>query len=156
MNSPVNDTNDNSYLPLGLVNALSLIRKDMLGLDQIRQRHRIPLSHMQVLFMLERSGEASVTEISKRFGIAKSNITPMVKRLISQGYVDRLRTGRDLRVVNIILRPEGKEKLRVIKQEMRAYFQQWLDQLEPDIQDEVVKDLTSLMSALLAYKKSTV
>jgi ABC-type antimicrobial peptide transport system permease subunit len=62
-----------------------------------------PLSHVQVLAMLQDAGTMSVSEISRRLGIAKPNITPLVDRLFECGYVDRQHDENDRRVVNIYL-----------------------------------------------------
>ena len=57
----------------------------------------------------------SVSEISRRLGIAKPNITPLVDRLFECGYVDRQHDENDRRVVNIVLMPAGEEKLAAIR-----------------------------------------
>ena len=57
----------------------------------------------------------SVSEISRRFGIAKPNITPLVDRLISAGLVERVRNKADRRVVDVYILDAGREKLREIQ-----------------------------------------
>ena len=61
-----------------LFQVMPLLRKRMLRLDGMQAEYGIPLSHVQVLAMLEEPGSMSVSEISRRFGIAKPNITPLV------------------------------------------------------------------------------
>ena len=69
--------------------ALPLIKKRLLHMDIVQKEHGTPLSHVQVLAMLQDVGMMSVSEISRRLGIAKPNITPLVDRLFEAGYVDR-------------------------------------------------------------------
>ena len=68
---------------------LPLIKKRLLHMDLVQREHGTPLSHVQVLAMLNDVGTMSVSEISRRLGIAKPNITPLVDRLYESGYVDR-------------------------------------------------------------------
>ena len=94
---------------------LPLIKKRLLHMDLVQREHGTPLSHVQVLAMLNDVGTMSVSEISRRLGIAKPNITPLVDRLFESGYVDRQHDENDRRVVNIVLLPAGKEKLAAIR-----------------------------------------
>ena len=74
--------------------ALPLIKKRLLHMDIVQKEHGTPLSHVQVLAMLQDVGMMSVSEISRRLGIAKPNITPLVDRLFEAGYVDPRREHR--------------------------------------------------------------
>ena len=94
---------------------LPLIKKRLLHMDLVQREHGTPLSHVQVLAMLQDAGTMSVSEISRRLGIAKPNITPLVDRLFEAGYVDRQHDENDRRVVNIVLLPAGEEKLAAIR-----------------------------------------
>ena len=94
---------------------LPLIKKRLLHMDLVQREHGTPLSHVQVLAMLQDAGTMSVSEISRRLGIAKPNITPLVDRLFEAGFVDRQQDENDRRVVNIVLLPAGEEKLAAIR-----------------------------------------
>lgn len=94
---------------------LPLIKKRLLHMNTVQKEHGTPLSHVQVLAMLQDAGTMSVSEISRRLGIAKPNITPLVDRLYECGYVDRQHDENDRRVVNIVLLPAGEEKLAAIR-----------------------------------------
>ena len=92
-----------------MFHVLPLIKKRLLHMDMVQKEHGTPLSHVQVLAMLQDAGTMSVSEISRRLGIAKPNITPLVDRLYEAGYVDRQHDENDRRVVNIVLLPAGAE-----------------------------------------------
>lgn len=81
-----------------LFNALPIFRKRVLHLDSIQRDCHIPLSHVQVLALLQDHGSMSVSEISQRLGIAKPNITPLADRLIADGLAERQRDPADRRV----------------------------------------------------------
>ena len=102
---------------------LPLIKKRLLHMDLVQREHGTPLSHVQVLAMLQDAGTMSVSEISRRLGIAKPNITPLVDRLYEAGYVDRQHDENDRRVVNIVLLPAGTEKLAAIRATIARHIQ---------------------------------
>ncbi len=109
----------------GIFQAQPLLKKRLVKLSAIQSEQGIPLSHVQVLAMLEEVGSMSVSEISKRFGIAKPNITPLVDRLVHAGLVDRVRSETDRRVVNIIILDAGRERLRQIQDALNDHVAGW-------------------------------
>ena len=101
--------------------------------------------------MLSDVGTMSVSEISRRLGIAKPNITPLVDRLYDAGYVDRQHDENDRRVVNIVLLPAGEEKLAAIRATISRQIQVQAENLSVsefrelnDALDSVVRILSSL------------
>jgi len=117
-------------------------------MDVIQRDYNIPLSHVQVLAMLNDNGSMSVSEISRRLGIAKPNITPLVDRLTEARLVDRERDAEDRRVVNIVIRPEGIEKLTVIRSTMLDLVTAWADNLSTADLKELNKSLASITRIL--------
>ena len=109
----------------GIFQAQPLMKKRLAKLSAIQADQGIPLSHVQVLAMLEEVGSMSVSEISKRFGIAKPNITPLVDRLVNAGLVDRVRSETDRRVVNIVILEEGRARLNQIQNALNEHVSSW-------------------------------
>lgn len=125
-----------------------LLKKRMARLTAIQSEQGIPLSHVQVLAMLEEMGSMSVSEVSKRFGIAKPNITPLVDRLVNAGLADRVRSEADRRVVNIVILPAGRERLAQIQSALNEHVSDWRHALSDeefirlaDALDDLVKIL---------------
>ena len=112
--------------------ALPLIKKRLLHMDMVQKEHGTPLSHVQVLAMLQDVGTMSVSEISRRLGIAKPNITPLVDRLVNAGRVDRVRSTTDRRVVNVVIQKEGRKRLREIRASLVAGIENWGGSLSMD------------------------
>ena len=108
---------------------LPLLKKRLMHMDMVQKEHGTPLSHVQVLAMLQDAGTMSVSEISRRLGIAKPNITPLVDRLYESGYVDRQHDENDRRVVNIVLLPAGEEKLAAIRATISRQIQSQVEGL---------------------------
>ena len=83
--------------------ALPMIKKRLLHMNAVQKEHGTPMSHVQVLAMLQDAGTMSVSEISRRLGIAKPNITPLLDNLAARGLLERQRSETDRRVVNVVL-----------------------------------------------------
>ena len=94
---------------------IPLLKKRLSHISAFQSEHGLPLSHFQVLSLLEERGSMSVSEISEYFDIAKPNITPLVDRLVNAGLVDRVRSTTDRRVVYIVILDEGRERLKTIR-----------------------------------------
>ena len=127
---------------------LPLIKKRLLHMDLVQREHGTPLSHVQVLAMLQDVGTMSVSEISRRLGIAKPNITPLVDRLYASGYVDRQHDENDRRVVNIVLLPAGEEKLAAIRATIARQIQTQVETLSVSEFRELNESMQSIVRIL--------
>lgn len=131
-----------------MFHVLPLIKKRLLHMDLVQKEHGTPLSHVQVLVMLQDAGTMSVSEISRRLGIAKPNITPLVDRLYEAGYVDRRHDENDRRVVNIVLLPAGEEKLAAIRATISRQIQAQSEGLTHSEFRELSDSLSSVVRIL--------
>ena len=131
-----------------LFQVMPLLRKRMLRLDRMQAEYGIPLSHVQVLAMLEEPGSMSVSEISRRFGIAKPNITPLVDRLISAGLVERVRNKADRRVVDVYILDAGREKLREIQKVLYDHVLNWSSTVSADDYAQLDSALSTVLRVL--------
>ena len=131
-----------------MFHVMPLIKKRLLHMDLVQKEHGTPLSHVQVLAMLQDVGTMSVSEISRRLGIAKPNITPLVDRLFDAGYVDRQHDENDRRVVNIVLLPAGEEKLAAIRATIARQIQAQSENLSISEFRELNDALSSVVRVL--------
>ena len=131
--------------------ALPLIKKRLLHMDIVQKEHGTPLSPCAGARHASGCGHDVRFEISRRLGIAKPNITPLVDRLFEAGYVDRQHDENDRRVVNIVLLPAGMEKLASIRATISRQIQTQAEDLSlsefrelHDSLESVVRILSSL------------
>ena len=136
-----------------IFNVMPLLRQRLLHMDVIQSEHGIPLSHVQVLSMLNETGSMSVSEISHRLGIAKPNITPLVDRLIEEKLVDRIRDTQDRRVVNVVILEAGREKLAAIRATIGEQVQEWAQNISAADFRELADALSSLTRILSNVQK---
>ena len=105
----------------------------------------MPISHVQVLTVLNEEGSMTVSEISRRFNIAKPNITPLVDRLSAEGLVERQRSSLDRRVVNISICDAGRERLRQTQEAIFQMISSWSDR----ISDEEFREFSTALDSMI-------
>ena len=127
---------------------LPLLRKKLLRMDVVQAEHDMPMSHVQVLAMLGSTGALSVSDISRKLGIAKPNITPLIDKLIESGYVERKRDADDRRVVNVVLLPEGQKKLDDIRETIVRQVMRWMGTIPEKDFFELAKALETVSQIL--------
>ena len=101
--SKVHDVDIYEEVSGNLIRILPVVRKQLLFSDIISRDHKMPMSQIQILSVLHENGSMSITDLSGYLGIAKPNITPLIDRLVSQGYVSRSRDTRDKRIINVCI-----------------------------------------------------
>ena len=135
-----------------IFHVMPLLRKRLLRLDVVQAEHGIPLSHAQVLAMLNENKSMSVSEISRKLGIAKPNITPLVDRLIASDLVDRVRDTGDRRVVNVVIQPAGVQKLVEIRKSIGNQVRDWANNMSEEDFNELATALNSITRILSGLK----
>ena len=107
-----------------LYEALPLLPKRLVRVDAITREFGMPFSHIQILCMLS-DKEMTIGEISTSLGIAKPNITPLLDALHERGILERCRSERDRRIVNVRLMPEGQELAQRIRASIANQVMEW-------------------------------
>lgn len=142
-------TNDEALvasITQNLYEALPLLPKRLVRIDAITREFDMPFSNIQILCMLS-EGEMSIGEISTHLGIAKPNITPLLDSMHARGLLERNRSDKDRRIVNVRLLPEGQELAERLHKSIAAQVAAW-----PDVFSH--SDIKRLNNAL-AYLIST-
>ena len=111
-----------------LFEALPLLPKRLVRVDAITREFDMPFSHVQILCMLS-AGSMSIGEISRALGIAKPNITPLLDSLAERGLLERVRSTKDRRIVNIELMPAGREMAQKIREAIAGQVADWPDSI---------------------------
>ncbi|MBQ8555627.1 MAG: winged helix-turn-helix transcriptional regulator [Clostridia bacterium] len=107
-----------------LYDALPLLPKRLVHIDQVSHEFKMPFSHIQIMVMLS-GGSMSISEISASLGIAKPNITPLLDSLRERGLLERVRSEKDRRIVNVHLLPEGEAMAAEIRQSISKQVREW-------------------------------
>jgi DNA-binding MarR family transcriptional regulator len=125
-----------------------MLRKRIQKFEGMAVEQQMPFSHVQVLYVLNEEGSMTVSDISKRFNIAKPNITPLVDRLVSEGLVERQRSTVDRRVVFINILEAGRERLNMTQMAILNMIEGWADKISETEFVELSGALDSIMRIL--------
>jgi MarR family transcriptional regulator, organic hydroperoxide resistance regulator len=94
-------------------------------------------SHMQIMGMIKMNGPTSMKEISYFLGISAPNLTVLVEKIVEKGYIERVSSHLDRRIIKLVLTDKGDEfleqqksvmikqldaKMAVLSQEDKKYF----------------------------------
>lgn len=107
-----------------LYDALPLLPKRLVRVEALTRELGMPFSHIQILCMLS-DGEMTIGEISTSLGIAKPNITPLLDSLHERGVLERRRSDKDRRIVNVRLLPEGQALAAKLKESVCGQVREW-------------------------------
>jgi DNA-binding MarR family transcriptional regulator len=135
-------------ISVNMLKLMPLLKKRLLHMENVQRIHGTPMSHVQVLSMLDETGRMTISELSRRLGIAKPNITPLIDKLYEAGYVDRQHGDNDRRVVNIVILDAGREKLAAILQTISENVQQQVEVLSAADYKELESSMNSIVRIL--------
>ena len=107
-----------------LCEAVVLLPKQLLRVDELTRKFGMPFSHIQILVMLT-SGDITIGDISTTLGIAKPNITPLLDSLSERGLVERVRGTGDKRIVNVHLTEDGQKVLADLRASVAEQVTGW-------------------------------
>ena len=107
-----------------LYEALPLLPKRLVRVEAITKEFGMPFSHIQILCMLS-DAEMTIGEISTNLGIAKPNITPLLDALHERGILERCRSEKDRRIVNVRLLPEGQALAEKVRMSIVGQVREW-------------------------------
>ncbi len=122
-----------------------LFYRKILRLAQSGTRNPINMQ-MRMLLMLTHSGMMQPSEIGIRMGISKPNVTFLMDKLITQGYVQRRHDDKDRRAIHIVVTAKGRKFVDSRLQVVRNSIKKNLSGLSHD-------ELDSLYLALDTFKK---
>ncbi len=112
------------------------------------------LNHSQIItvIILKIEGPLRMSTISEKLNLEKGSFTPVAKRLIELGYIERTRDEQDKRVFNLSLTEEGLVFAEKLKEKHVAYIENLLnifDQYERERFFKAVSELNVLIGKLL-------
>jgi len=102
-----------SQIAENMLSLFPLITNKILKKDVFSERYGLPPRFIHVLHIIDVFGPINMSELAKRLNISAPNLTPIVDKLISEGYVERLKDGSDRRVSIVQTTEKGKEFLNV-------------------------------------------
>lgn len=120
------------------------LHKKILKPEEFMKGFPIPPSHAKVIFYLSQKGPTPVSAIGKELCISKSNMTPIIDKLLADGYVNRYEDPKDRRILRIEVTEKAKEAFK-----MKRDFA--VNALMTKLSELNNEDLTELSTALESF-----
>ncbi|MFT4096926.1 MAG: MarR family transcriptional regulator [Rhodoblastus sp.] len=114
---------------------------------QLRDQFDFTLPRFDMLAQLDREpGGLVLTELSKRLMVSPGNVTPIMNRLVEEGYITRATSSLDRRVQIVCLTADGRRKFR----RMAKKHGQWVNAMMSGLALEERRALSGLLDNLKA------
>lgn len=123
---------------------------------QFRETFNFTLPRFDILAQLDREPGGLVQgELSKRLMVSQANVTPIIERLIADGFVTRQPSNLDRRIQIICLTVEGRQKFRRMAKKHSAWLADVMAGFPEEEIDELGKKLALLKRAVIANRNTT-
>ncbi len=124
--------------------AIDALRKILYPEEWIKLDLSLSKSELLTLLQVDKNGEIIMSQIADYVNIPMSTATGLVERLVKKGYIERIRSESDRRIVAIRLTDEGKKLAVELKGSILGLIEKVFDTLT----DEEKKLLTGIFSKL--------
>lgn len=105
-------------------------------------------SHVQILLLLAKNKQMTMSEISREIHVINSNLTPLVDKLIKMGYLKRQPSKKDRRVVYISLMASGKKQIEKHRQYALGFLGDQFNQIDDDKLSALAEHLQAIEDIL--------
>lgn len=85
-----------------------------------KELFNLSITQLHYLHVIKERTNVTITELAEIFGVQKSTVTVTVNKLLQWGFIEKLTSKDDLRVVYVSLTEKGKE---IIELEDKGYRQ---------------------------------
>jgi len=102
-------------------------------------RGQVNMSQYNALCALKETGEVTMGTLAKRLHVTMGAMTNVVDKLVEEGYVDRVRSKTDRRIVNVNMTAKGGEILTESTESFVEYASEILARIDPAERDVFLK-----------------
>lgn len=92
-----------------LIDLITSLNKKIFDPSEPAKRFSMPHSHVRVLFYLKKFGPVPISQVAKDLDILRSNMTPIIDKLIAEDFVRRHNDPSDRRVIKVEITNKADE-----------------------------------------------
>jgi MarR family transcriptional regulator, organic hydroperoxide resistance regulator len=133
--------------------AIDALRKVLYPEEWINLDLSLSKSEIFALLQADRNGEIIMSQIADYINIPMSTATGLIERLVKKGYIERLRSESDRRIVTIRLTDAGKKLTNDLKDTVKGYIQLIYDCLSNEERDLLFGIITKVTNIITSSKK---
>ncbi|MFG6117375.1 MarR family winged helix-turn-helix transcriptional regulator [Halobacillus sp. MO56] len=127
---------------------IPILPKKLFSKVQLLQEEDLHPTHFHILHLVEQEEALRMSEIAQKLTIKKSNLTPLVYKLIEKNLIIRKKGKKDRRVTFIELTEQGKSFLAEKKVLMENILKERLSSLTDEDQHKLYNAFTDLSDVL--------
>lgn len=140
-----------------LLDFLSLIRNDLFFENFLLRMKdfpkcitptTLPPSHIKVILYLEKEKSVPISQVAKKLGISKSNMTPIIDKLIELDLVKRYSDTKDRRVLRVELTPKAIKLFEYLESLAKESIKNKISVLPDNDLDDLSNSLYTLSSII--------
>jgi DNA-binding MarR family transcriptional regulator len=113
-------------------------------------RSGISMTQIHVLTLLEHHGDLPMSRLADMLGVSFSNATGLIDRMEENGFVERVRSAEDRRVVHVRPATRGREALHEVQLVRDDMMHRLLERLAPDQLARIAAAMADLHTAIEA------
>ncbi len=115
----------------------------------------LTLLQLQALTYIKSRKEVAMSDLAAMFAISLPTATVLSDKLIKEGFVKRVRSTKDRRVVNLVLKEGGKELLQTGLKQRNAKLEQMLSFLTQAKKEQLLEILSALLASIQTNNETT-
>ncbi|MGL5379965.1 MarR family winged helix-turn-helix transcriptional regulator [Clostridium sp.] len=145
------DTKNLAKISDDLFNLLLRLNAKTFNKDEMVKGLPMPPSHVKVIFSLAHFGSLPISKVAEHLCISKSNMTPIIDKLIREDLVVRYEDPNDRRVLLVELTPKAIEVFEAEKQKIKDVLLLKISTLNDEdlkILDQSVFNLSNIIKKL--------
>lgn len=139
------DTTNVTKISETLFNLILELHKNTFNRDHLVKHSCLPPSHVKVIFTLSHTGPLSLSHLANTMGISKPNITPIIDKLIQDGFVNRYEDPNDRRILRVELTEKANELHKFQTEKYKAMLLPKLSNLSSEDLDLLDHSLNKIM-----------
>ncbi|PRY73925.1 MarR family winged helix-turn-helix transcriptional regulator [Alkalibacterium olivapovliticus] len=139
----------NGYL-VSIFNDVLMIEERTLRLSQFKD---VSIKEMHTIDAIGMYQEHTTSEVAKKLGITVGTLTVSVNNLVRKGYVNRLRSEVDRRVITLALTKQGRLLYRLHDKFHRDMVRETIQEMSEEEAEVLMKGLVNLHSFLERTKE---
>ncbi|WP_058306451.1 MarR family winged helix-turn-helix transcriptional regulator [Gracilibacillus massiliensis] len=105
-------------------------------------------SHFHVLHIVEQADSIQMADIANKLGINKSNLTPLIQKLVEKGYIYKIKDNQDRRITYIKMTVEGQQFSKKNKAILYDKMQERFSSLSQDDKNDLKASFTKINKIL--------
>jgi DNA-binding MarR family transcriptional regulator len=122
-------------------------------LDHEQHLFGLPCSEINCLLLFKEKRYATLTQVSRDLGVAKSRATALIDALVNKGLAERHPDPNDARIRMIALTRSGQQKLDAVRAYQATIHEQVLRKMTAQERDQVLTCLEKLKYCMELVKE---